>query len=212
MHPRQSRYIAVIGELIDSKKITDRSQFQDHLQTGLAAISKQTSIASPYTIILGGEFQAVYRSGQSLFSNLFAIRALLHPESCRFAIAIGGLNTPINPAQAIGMDGPAFHKAREAIITLKAEKEQLAITGLSRSMKALVDPLVNLLWASTGNWNANRLEVLVGLMKGQTERELANRLDLSERAIYKNLKDGQLREWANLIREVEMRITQVLDI
>ncbi|MEM1223691.1 MAG: SatD family protein [Verrucomicrobiota bacterium] len=208
-HPR--RYLAVIGDLVDSKKISDRAGLQEKLHQGFSMLSNQPSVVSPFTITLGDEFQAVFGSGEGLFASLFATRQLLYPVKCRFSIGIGTLSTEINAEQAIGMDGPAFHNAREGITELKAEKTLLTIKGLSRSMRALIDPLIKILWASTENWKANRLEVLEGLIDGQTERALANRLDLSERAIYKNIKDGQLREWIGLIHEVEMRMTKVLD-
>ncbi|WP_269524239.1 SatD family protein [Coraliomargarita parva] len=212
MTHQQTRYAVVIGDLIESKAIRKRDELQVRLQQGLERLSLNPSLASPYTITLGDEFQAVFHSGKGLFHSIFAIRELIAPASCRFAIGIGALSTAINPTQAIGMDGPAFHSAREQIEKMKHADEQLSMGGLARPMQAMVSPLIRLLWSSTSHWNRNRLKILLGLLEGQTEKELGNTLAITERAVYKNIRDAHLHDWKELIETVESRISQVLSL
>jgi len=64
---------------------------------------------------LGDEFQAVFSGAQNIWSCIFVIESALHPVRFRFGLGVGGIDTAINRKQSIGMDGPAFHLAREAV-------------------------------------------------------------------------------------------------
>src|SRR6266498_2562651 len=114
--------IAVIGDLVASRNIPQRAAFQRKITRVLAKTTEKASgLASPYTLTLGDEFQAVYRRGDSLIADVMGIMAEIHPVRARFALGVGELTTRINPAQALGMDGPVFHQARAALSNLKAE-------------------------------------------------------------------------------------------
>src|SRR6218665_467049 len=114
------KYLALIGDVVDSKRLPRRAEFQVKLEKTLKnTSSRNPSLASPYTITLGDEFQAVYRNADRLFADIFTIWRDLDPAKVRFAVGVGELSTSINPKQALGMDGPAFHHARDAITALK---------------------------------------------------------------------------------------------
>src|SRR5438270_9561839 len=100
--------LAVIGDIVLSRAIAQRAEFQKQLRRTLDNINKRSAMASPYTITLGDEFQAVYRDPRGVFVDILTIMERIAPVSARFAIGVGTLRTPINPTQAIGMDGPAF--------------------------------------------------------------------------------------------------------
>lgn len=202
--------IAVIGDLIDSKKISNRFEFQKRFAENLDQVN-QWQAESPYTLTLGDEFQALYTDAQGLFYDLFHIRECIYPVRCRFSIAIGEITTPINSKRAIGMDGPAFHRAREAIEHLKKTGRQLSIVGLPEERNHLFHPAINILWASTENWNRNRLKIL-RMEHDQNWNEPATyELGISERAINKNIREGQLNDWARLIAATEKEIDQLLN-
>ncbi len=112
--------IVLIGDIISSKKIKDRSAVQKKLNNAFKKInSSNKNIISPYTITLGDEFQAVYNSADKLFKDIWQIGAALYPEQSRYSIAVGDITTKLNKAQAIGMDGPAFYFARKGLDELK---------------------------------------------------------------------------------------------
>src|SRR5438270_579082 len=113
--------IAIIGDIVDSKDIARRDAFQRKLAKALTARGKEkkSGLVSPYTITLGDEFQAVYRSAHHLWTDIITLLGDIHPVQARFAIGVGELTTRINHRQALGMDGPAFHRARAAITELK---------------------------------------------------------------------------------------------
>lgn len=211
MAKKANKFIAVIGDLVESKQIKDRYAFQERLARDLKRVG-QGSLASPYTLTLGDEFQALYSSAMGLFYDLLEIRASIYPVRCRFSVAIGEITTPINPTQAIGMDGPAFHVARERIEGLKKSDNQLGIAGLDSPLSELLSPAINLLWASTDTWQLNRFNILLRELETVSSRRGEYELDITERAINKNIRDARLDDWVQLIATLESQINRQLGL
>ena len=209
MSQKPQMAIAVIGDLIDSKKIGDRYTFQERFAKNLEDIGIWHA-ESPYTLTLGDEFQALYTDAKGLFSDLFRVRECIYPVRCRFSVAIGEVRTPINTKRAIGMDGPAFHLAREMISHLRKTGNQLSIVGLPDKINALMQPSINILWESTANWNCNRLKILRMELDQRWDEPKRYGLTISERAIDKNIREGQLRDWSRLIDASESEINPLL--
>lgn len=209
MSNNSTRAIAVIGDLIDSKRIKDRFSFQQQLAKRLKHIGAKRTV-SPYTLTLGDEFQALYVGADGLFYDLFHLREYLYPVRCRFSIALGDITTPINRKQAIGMDGSAFHEARWQIDKMKKGGHQLGIAGLPKEQGDLLDPAVKILWASTSSWNPNRMKVLRMNYDQNRSSPKDYGLKISDRAINKNTREGQLDDWAQLMRATEERLDTFL--
>ena len=74
------QYLALIGDIVDSKQLRDRGKFQTTLASTLKTVSsRNATLVSPYTITLGDEFQAVYKSADRLFLDIFSILRDIHP-------------------------------------------------------------------------------------------------------------------------------------
>ena len=60
--------IAVIGDIVKSKSIVNRGEVQEQLKTVLNDINQKFAdhLASKFTLTLGDEFQAVFRTGDHL--------------------------------------------------------------------------------------------------------------------------------------------------
>lgn len=207
--PKRKRYLALIGDLVESKQITDRYGFQSNLSKSLSSLGEGV-LASPYTLTLGDEFQALYNKGTGVFYDVLALRLAIYPIRCRFSFAIGEITTPVNKKQAIGMDGPAFHIAREQIETLKKTEDLLAISGLEGEVGEFVSSAMNLLWASTESWNDNRLKIMLNELKPVSQRSATYPLHITQRAINKNIRDARIVEWVDLVTTLEIMINQGL--
>lgn len=114
-------YCAVIADIINSKTTRDRGQVQKKLNKILAGINKDYdgSIASNFTITLGDEFQGLLNNPKSVMEIINHIKMSLYPVDIRVGIGFGEMTTEINPEMAIGADGPAYYKAREAVNWIK---------------------------------------------------------------------------------------------
>jgi hypothetical protein len=187
--------IVLIGDLLESRSLGDvqRKAIQRRLKKVLDQVNQDaTGLLAPWTITLGDEFQAVYKSTESLFPHLWAIMAAIHPVYARFSVAAGAITTPINRKQAIGMDGPAFHEARDGVNILKKDEGLLRVhlgqTGITRLMNASL----MLVSKEMINWNSNRFHILRQLSRGTGVGQIAAELGMSEVAVYKNRHAGAL--------------------
>lgn len=203
--------IAVIGDLVASREVPRREAFQRRLAGVLAGVGRTARrLASPYTITLGDEFQAVYRGADTLFADLAAILAEIHPVRARFAVGVGALTTRLNPRQALGMDGPVFHQARAALTALKDEGGLLRIAGPRPADWALANHALDLLSHHVAGWRANRLQVLAALLRGRTVREMEAAMPISRVAVYKNIRAAALDDIAGICHELTRALDRAL--
>jgi len=205
------QFIAVIGDIVGSRDVTRRSVFQRRLAHTLKKTDGGArQLASPYTITLGDEFQAVYRGADTLFADAFTIMAQIHPVRARFAFGVGGLTTRINPVQALGMDGPAFHGARDALLALKEDERLLRIAGEPEKAWALANHVLSLLSHEIEGWSRNRLLVLAGLLRGLPVKEIEAGLEISRVAVYKNIRAAALDEVVGICHELADALNRAL--
>lgn len=203
--------VALIGDLVASKAVPQRAAFQRRLAKVLSRTTEEARVlASPFTLTLGDEFQAVYRRADTVLADIVHIMAEIHPVRTRFALGVGELSTKINPAQALGMDGPAFHQARAALTGLKTDGRLLRIAGAVTEEWLLVNHVMNLLSHEMESWTRNRLLVLHGLMQGRAVKDIEEGLNISRVAVYKNIRSAALDEVAGICEQVTVALNRAL--
>lgn len=197
--------ICVIGDLVGSRKVRDRSNLQTRLGATLAEINAAHAahLASPGTITLGDEYQAVYRGADTLFQDFWTLLRRLHPARIRFSVGVGPLSTPINPVQAIGMDGPAFHVARAAMNEgFKHSRELFHIDHAEKEVPLWIPAGLALISHEVLSWKANRFDVFLSYLAGQPARDMAEAMSVSPTAIYKNIQAGAMEPIAGLTQAI----------
>ncbi len=206
------RKIVLIGDVIASKKIKDRSAAQKRLASSFKKInSSNRNIISPYTITLGDEFQAVYNSPQKLFADIWKISLALYPEKSRYSIAVGEITTKLNKVQAIGMDGPAFYFARKGLEDLKQSAYIFNFNEAEERFDLhLIQQTLFLISHLSYNWNVTRISILIMMLEGLSAKEISKKLKVSSQAVYKNISAGALDIIVNLNIEIEKNINEIL--
>jgi hypothetical protein len=203
-----SLVIAIIGDIVKSKEIVARGLVQQRLKTILKKTgAKNSSIISPYTITLGDEFQALYKNPSGLLRNLFVILSDLAPIKLRFGIGIANLSTRINHKTALGMDGPAFHKARSAIEEAK-HKDAIFFLDVDKNHPTckLVNQIFKLLSHDLQRWPESRYKIFSGLLKGKSAKDLASEIGITYQAVYKHISASNLNDMLDLIDLLEDQI------
>lgn len=121
MDAHKKLYIAVIGDIVESKKISNRKEIQDNLADVLNQINADyaDSLAANFMITLGDEFQGLLTNGQNVMDIVQRIEFSMHPVKMRFGLGIGEITTGINRELPLGADGPAYYNARTMIAALK---------------------------------------------------------------------------------------------
>jgi hypothetical protein len=195
--------IALIGDIVASRRISKRTIFDEMLLDTLNRLNRQNpNILSPYTLI-GDEIQAVFSSADFLFHDTISILATIHPEKMRFSFGVGTLVTPINPEQAIEMDGPAFHNARDGVEELKKVGYLFNIVGEDIPNLNLLRQTLFLLSHNMDRWKRTRLQALAMLQKDLSVKEIAAKLHISDKAVYKTIDVGALDIVIALFGEVQ---------
>lgn len=188
-------YIAIIGDLEASKELSKATRNKTQIVLEELFTGKRFSregVVSPYTLTLGDEFQALYEDAGNLFHHIWTVTAAIHPVKIRWAIGTGEIDTPVNKKRSLGMDGPAFHKARNGIEILKKEKQLFRVETGDELYDTLANSSLKLLTADLRKWKRNRLLILERLCSGMEVRQIAAELKLSDVAVYKNIHAGNL--------------------
>ena len=194
-------YIALIGDLIESKQLKNRKQAQKDLQNMMAVLNHDY-LVSPFTVTTGDEFQALLRPNPEIMQLLDQI-ALGFPHPIRFGLGLGEIVTDINREQSIGADGPAYWRARAAIDVIHEKNDY----GSSRIAVSLGDEelsqAVNTVLAATSfiqsKWNTSQREVLEQMLmeyiydENFSHGEIAELLQISPSALSKRLKSSGLK-------------------
>ena len=206
-----TRYLVVIGDVIGSRQIQDRSRLQQRLGQVLDELNRRRDAPlSPYTITLGDEFQAVYRQPESLFPHAFSVMEQVHPHRIRFSCGLGPIATEINRDQALGMDGEAFYRAREGMEWIKGQRAdyRFILRGLPEPQEAdLLNHTLFLISNQLNSWKLNRIAVLRRRLESQPVKEIAEALKISETAVYRNIYDGSLREIIRIFGLITDKLT-----
>lgn len=198
------KLICVIGDVVQSRKVSERSGLQKQLQATLGRINRKRrkTLVSPCTITLGDEFQAVYRDASSLFSDFLVLLHDVYPVRVRFSVGIGELSTPVNRKHAIGMDGPAFHAARAGLSELKRPNLMFRITEAGAIAPPWINLALDLISHESGGWKASRLYVFHKLLEGQEPTAIAREIAVTNAAVYKNIKSGSLWTVKSMLHEI----------
>ena len=148
-----------------------------------------SNIKARFIVTLGDEFQGLVYPAFPFYEfhkRFFWKFAQNHP--LRLGIGVGTIDTAFKEA-AIGMDGPAFHAAREAIAQCKASQQVFRFQGFGAD-KAL-NALALTIQSIEAQWTDRQREV-VELLDAQSEQaSVARYVEISRQAINKILFGAQ---------------------
>ncbi len=206
-------YCAVIGDIIRSRNIQDRSGAQNRLKQILEHINNKFDklIASDFMITLGDEFQGLLENPDSVIDIIECIKMKMSPVSIRFGIGIGDINTAIQRNMPFGTDGPAYHRARKMIDELKNAEKSKARSDADvkiQSEKSSVDRLVNVSLALCSfiekKWTRKQREAISDYLSfGDSQTQTANRLGVSQSTIQRSLSSSGFYNYLYAKREIQ---------
>lgn len=214
-------YIAIIGDIQDSKIIEDRKNVQIKLEEVLEEINVQYSndIASKFMITLGDEFQGLLLRGTNVMSIISKIERGMYPVRLRFGVGIGEITTNINPNMSIGADGPGYYRAREAIGNLKEkEKKRKTYAGdilfksddKNQTIMDMLNTIIELMFAIKSFWSDRQREIICNMLEYHDNQiDAAKRLKIKQPTVQKALVAGKYYAYkgamdtvTNVLREI----------
>ncbi|SFG30991.1 SatD family protein [Oribacterium sp. WCC10] len=219
-------YIAIIGDIRDSKKIQDRFTVQKTLKSILEEINiiYQNDIAANFLITLGDEFQGILSLPNHIMEIIHYIKKHMYPVSIRFGIGFGDISTDINMDAAIGADGPAFYAARNAINflhdserKLKARSSDVKIEFYNMDDRFLLKESVNALLSLTKiieyGWNENQRRTVWEMMDtGETQEVCAKKMNTTQPTIARRLSDANYLVYLDTLELIKKEMERLMEL
>ena len=183
-------YIAVIGDLVASRglppPVRRRIQSEFAAYFGSFPVTGAKGLAARPLLTLGDEFQVLFRAdGDGAQAALDLIRTLVEtarPASVRFGLGIGGLSTP-RREQALGMDGPCFHRARAALERARKFGMLCQLERGGRAAESTWSLLAAYVLHQRTDWSEPQREAIVLFEELGTWKDVAERLGISRSAV-----------------------------
>lgn len=194
-------YIAVIGDIVDSKKIENRKEVQRKLKEILEEINIEfaSSIYSRFMITLGDEFQGLLASGKDLIKIVKRLEFKMYPTNIRFGVGIGDIVTDIDRDVPLGADGPAYYSARRMINEIK-QNEKKRMKGQTNIMitidnieylEELINSNLELCTVIKKNWTKRQREIIIDYWQHEDgQSNAAKRLGVTQSTIQRGLSLG----------------------
>jgi hypothetical protein len=195
--------VCLIADLVRSRDIEDRRNFQNELKRQLDELNATSSkhLLSPYTITLGDEFQAVYKDFMPVFTDISQIIWVVYPTRIRFSLSLDILSTDINPNESLGMDGPAFYSARAQLNELKSyEKTIIAVSTKENKNARLINKGLVMFSNEYETWNRTAVGCFISLMRDKNIKDMENIVNVKERMVYKAIANNHIKDYVDFLK------------
>lgn len=187
--------VAVIGDLVGSRRATSRREVQDALLVALATAAEAVPALQDPEPTIGDEFQAVYATvADALRATLLIRLALPLPWDCRAGLGRGRLEIVGTSDYGLTQDGPAWWSAREAVVEVK-RREDGRHPGLRTWLVESGDEEVGMVNAYllardelVSRCDERQRRLVLGLLQGETQKDLAAREGISASAVSQSLR------------------------
>lgn len=190
-------FVALIGDIRGSRELDDREKAQEEFERvvdGLNDHVAEDAIASRFTVTTGDEFQALLTNASAAIEAAVVASDRFHPAKLRFGVGRGGLDTAVNPNRAIGMDGPCFHRAREAVDSAKRDATWLRVAGWPNDLDERVNSLFDLVGCVREDWTDRQAEFALALTEQDTQKSVADHYMVTKSTVSESLSAGHVHE------------------
>lgn len=158
-------YIAVIGDLVQSRESLDRLGVQRRFAHALRRINRRhaAAIAAQFRILTGDECEGLLATHAPVYAILREIESGVGAGRIRFGVGCGTLALSPREFRNVGMlDGPAFHAARAALRLAREARTRecpvlAQVSGFARDGPA--NTILALLGVALGRMTPRRRQV-----------------------------------------------------
>ena len=167
--------------------VEGRADLQARLRTGLRKVNAKFAhtIESRFALTVGDEFQGLLGAVDDITRILATLWRHAHPTDLRFGIGIGELETPLR-SQALGMDGPCFHRARTAVE--RAAKEGTPVEVETGEPQAAFEIYAALFGFMRKRWTKKQRLVTDLSLSGMDGKDIAELLSIKPAAVSQHLR------------------------
>ena len=214
-------YFAMIGDMVSSRQIKDRSEVQSKFTAVLEAINKhyRFDLASKFVVTLGDEFQGVLHSAANICEIIDTISTNLYPVRFRFGVGIGKITTEINPESSLGADGPGYWYAREAINYIHENNDhgrgRVRVSSNNEDNFRLINASLAVNDLIFGNWRKSQINLLQelvdsGLYRADFEQVmLVAKLGITAATVSKRVSSAGIKVYIRNAKAISVAINEI---
>ncbi len=214
-------YVAIIGDIKESKKIDNRSEVQKKLKYVLEEINEKygNTISSKFIITLGDEFQGLLCNGASTMNIISEIERKMYPIKIRFGVGVGAITTEVNKEMSLGADGPGYYKARSAIEYLKNNEKRnqtnaadirLEVDSENQTTTIMINTILSLLTVIKDFWSDRQREIIWNMLEHQDSQvDVAKRLNIQQPTVQKSLAKGKYYAYKDALDTIEKALGEI---
>lgn len=211
MNLNEEIYFAIIGDVVDSRKIDNRNDVQKQYVEVINRINKKYSedIASKFLITLGDSFQGLLKKPNHILNIISEIEESIAPYKLRFGIGVGKISTSIVFEDSSLIDGPAYHNARSAIdeVKIMSNKNRACSSILVHSDERVLDDLINstltLCASIKSNWTDKQKQVIdLSIKEKKSQVEIAEQLNIKQPSVNSRLQSSNVHLYNDAIKNI----------
>ena len=184
----ESEYVALIGDVVDSRNSSDRKGLQERLLREIHRLNRSDDGAflSPLALTAGDEVQVVLTRPENVVDVVVALSDAIAPEKIIFGVGFGALSTQLD-SDVARMDGPCLHRAREALGEVKTDR-WLVARGFGAVLDQVLSAVFNLIYSVRSRWKPKQLSYARAARSDREQKEIAAEFGVNPSVVSESLK------------------------
>jgi len=184
--------VVIIADVRGSKKMATNERYEGQLflKSAIVQVNEKYAdvIIAPVMITRGDEFQGVVKNMASAVKIMLEFERLLFPLNLRYGLGKGTIHK-MGSTISIEMDGPAFHKANEAVNLAKKKKLFINCITDDNGVDILLNNIFLLMFAIKSRWNKNNYQRYWNYKSLGTLEKVARKENVTPQAIWDSMQN-----------------------
>lgn len=195
----QESWSVILGDQIASKIVDDREHELIAQRQRLEEINSHCGkrLVVPFTSSGGDEIQALVATPGDAWEILETFDANSWLLQFRFTVGVGALSTGLQE-RTWEMDGPCFHRAREAMDDAKRERRWIMFRGLGERRDTQVNGVVRALQIIRDGWTKRQRVAFCHRRHAELQTVAAELMGLDQSTMSKMLKAAHYKEYLEI--------------
>ena len=195
-------------DLKESRKMQDRALVQRRIRALIRRLNRRfgKDLQAEFVITRGDEFRGALVSPGKAYRVFKDIRHHLGAWGVEFrcGVGLGTINTSLSK-NVLEMDGPAFHRSRDALERSKREKTEMVINSGDERKDRTLNALVRLVSCLRKKWTKRQDQIIEYLETHQKAKhvDVARYARTSKQAISNILRRTNYRDVAEAERAID---------